>query len=118
MTTVERILWSELRGNRLDGFRFRRQHPLGPYVADFYGHEAALVVEIDSDWHDGRRDADRRRDEWMRARNIETLRVSARGVTFRRAAVVRLIRETLHARAGASRSVRAPSPATGGGGQT
>lgn len=123
MTMVERILWSVLRGNQMDGFRFRRQHAIGPYVADFYCHEAALVVEIDGDWHDfaDQRHHDRVRDAWMRERNIETLRVSARSVTYNRSAVIAIIREVLVVRAGQSRSVRrvtpvATSPAGVGGG--
>lgn len=111
MTAVERILWSELRGGKIDGFKFRRQHPLGPYVADFFCFEAALVVEVDSDWHahPDRRRHDAGRDDWMRKRNIETLRVFARSVTKERRAVVERIREVLRERAGASRSRRAPS---------
>jgi very-short-patch-repair endonuclease len=79
MTTPERVLWSRLRGSRLDGLKFRRQHPVGPYVADFYCHEAALVVETDSMWHynvagEAR---DEERDRWFAERGILTLRVSA-----------------------------------------
>ncbi|MGB9617604.1 MAG: endonuclease domain-containing protein, partial [Desulfomonilaceae bacterium] len=46
MTPPERKLWNVLRGNAT-GFAFRRQHPIGPYIADFYCREAAIVVEVD-----------------------------------------------------------------------
>ena len=44
-------LWSRLRGKQLAGFRFRRQHPLGPYVVDFFCAEAKLIVEVDGGQH-------------------------------------------------------------------
>jgi very-short-patch-repair endonuclease len=50
-TDAERRIWHYLRYNRLAGQRFRRQHPIGPYVADFYRHTAGLVVELDGGQH-------------------------------------------------------------------
>ena len=46
MTPAERKLWESLRSNRLGGFHFRRQQIIGPYFADFYCHEAGLIIEI------------------------------------------------------------------------
>ena len=46
-TKAERRLWSILRGSKLDGFKFRRQHPIDRYFADFACLEARLVVEVD-----------------------------------------------------------------------
>ena len=51
-TRAEDMLWRDLRGRRLDGLKFRRQVPLGPYVADFVCHEARLIVELDGPPHD------------------------------------------------------------------
>jgi very-short-patch-repair endonuclease len=51
---AEEILWQMLRGRRLGGFKFRRQVPRGCFIADFYCHEAGLVVELDGETHDGR----------------------------------------------------------------
>ena len=51
MTETEKILWQRLRHKKLDGFKFRRQHPLIQFVADFYCHEARLVIEIDGGYH-------------------------------------------------------------------
>lgn len=52
MTPAEKVLWKELRNNRLDGHKFRGQHPLGQFIADFYCHEKKSVVEVDGDIHD------------------------------------------------------------------
>ena len=71
---AERILWSKLRGCRLQGFRFRRQQPMGSYVADFYCAECRLVIELDGDSHSDQVDYDRRRDEWMSAQGLLVLR--------------------------------------------
>jgi very-short-patch-repair endonuclease len=80
MNLPERRLWWALRKSGLDGLKFRRQHPLGPFVLDFYCHAARLAVEVDGGSHGiaGRRESDARRDEWLRDRGIHTLRLSAR----------------------------------------
>src|SRR5260221_9844620 len=50
-TDAEIRLWSRLRRKQLKGFRFRRQHPFGPYVVDFFCAEAKLIVEVDGGQH-------------------------------------------------------------------
>lgn len=50
-TLAEDRLWIELRNNQLEGFKFRRQHPLSIYIADFYCHKLKLVIEVDGDYH-------------------------------------------------------------------
>ena len=50
-TIAEEILWLELKNNQLEGFHFRRQHPLNIYIADFYCHKLKLVIEIDGGYH-------------------------------------------------------------------
>ena len=57
MTDAERVLWFHLRDGRLTGLKFRRQHPIPPYVVDFYCHDAALVAELDGSQHGGEVDA-------------------------------------------------------------
>ncbi|MBA4379930.1 MAG: hypothetical protein C0393_04475 [Anaerolinea sp.] len=61
MTPAEKILWEHLRGRQLGGFKFRRQHPLGPFITDFYCAEKRLVAEIDGDIHDLQREQDEQR---------------------------------------------------------
>ena len=53
MTPPERNLWQRLRARQLGGFKFRRQAPMGPYIADFLSHDAMLAVELDGDSHAG-----------------------------------------------------------------
>ena len=50
-TQAEEVMWLSLRNNQLDGYKFRRQHPLLRYVADFYCHQLKLVIEIDGEYH-------------------------------------------------------------------
>ncbi|MCH8509111.1 MAG: DUF559 domain-containing protein, partial [Phycisphaerales bacterium] len=78
LTPPERLLWPKIKRNQVKGLRFRKQHPMGPFIADFYCHEVRLVVEIDGPTHAGeRRLHDARRDEWMRARGVRVLRIPA-----------------------------------------
>ncbi len=71
-TRAEELLWRELRANRIDGLKFRRQVPMGRYVADFACHPAKLVVELEA--HDGQETRDLERDDWFRSRGYQTLR--------------------------------------------
>ena len=75
-TSSEDLLWQLLRNQQRCGKKFRRQHPLGIYTADFYCVEAKLAVEIDGSPHstvEGER-KDEARDVWMRSQGIEVLR--------------------------------------------
>jgi very-short-patch-repair endonuclease len=82
MDTPEVVLWQSLRGGRLEGLRFRRQHPIGPYCLDFYCAEARLAVEVDGYSHDveDRPIRDTRRDAWLAESGVRTLRIPAREV--------------------------------------
>lgn len=51
-THAERLLWKALRGGRLDGLKFRRQHPVGRYFADFACESSRLIIELDGGVHD------------------------------------------------------------------
>jgi very-short-patch-repair endonuclease len=79
MSPPEVKLWSLLRRSP-SGIRFRRQHPVGPYVADFYCPAAKLVIEIDGAIHDFTVERDERRDEYMRGLGLTVLRIPAREV--------------------------------------
>ena len=71
MTTAEAILWTRLRRNGL-GINFRRQQIIDGFIADFYCHAAALVVEVDGSTHDP--EYDKERDRIFAERGITTLR--------------------------------------------
>jgi len=75
----EGLLWRALKAGKLDGLKFRKQHPIGPYVLDFYCHAVRLCIEVDGGSHGfGRRPLDdARRDQWLLDHGIRTLRLSA-----------------------------------------
>ena len=79
MSLPEVLLWQALRGADKQGLRFRRQHPIGPYVLDFYMPAAKLAVEVDGAAHDlaVRVAHDEARDGWLAERGIRTMRVNA-----------------------------------------
>jgi very-short-patch-repair endonuclease len=61
MTRAEQLLWERLRNRQLAGLKFRRQHPLGPFITDFYCAEYRFVIEIDGDIHDFQEEQDEQR---------------------------------------------------------
>ena len=79
LSLPEALLWEQLRGERLEGLRFRRQHPLGPYVLDFYCASARLAVEIDGSHHDTETQMrhDNCRDDWLSSEGVRVLRIAA-----------------------------------------
>jgi very-short-patch-repair endonuclease len=74
-TDVEEMLWWRLRGRRLGGLKFRRQRPLGPYIADFVCLEARLIVELDGMQHQGSI-PDRHRTEDLKRLGFDVIRFS------------------------------------------
>ena len=82
MSWPEVILWRRLR-QRPGGFKFRRQHPAGAFILDFFCSEARLAIEIDGMSHDmgNRPDRDDERARWLRDQEVATLRFSAGEVT-------------------------------------
>ena len=73
-TEAERKLWHVLRQKQLDGHRFRRQHPIGPFVVDFVCLEEKLVIEVDGGQHAAQRDEDFKRTEWLAERGYRVIR--------------------------------------------
>ena len=78
MSLPEVLLWQELR-KRPAGLRFRRQHPAGVYVLDFFCPARKLVIEVDGDAHDygDRPERDRLRDAWLVSQGVRVIRVRA-----------------------------------------
>jgi very-short-patch-repair endonuclease len=75
-TDAERKLWARLRHKQLNGIRFRRQQPVGPYVADFFCARAKLIIELDGGQHgtvDGST-RDESRTRWLESRGYRVLR--------------------------------------------
>ncbi len=73
-TATEHRLWTQVRGRKLHGFKFRRQVPLGPFIADFLCVQAKLIVELDGPSHDRRRAYDRRRTLYFEVRGYRVIR--------------------------------------------
>lgn len=92
MTLPEVALWQALR-QRPAGHKFRRQHPSGPYVADFYCHDLRLIIEVDGEAHDmgDRPERDARRDAHFADRGLNVLRFPAKVVLADIEAVVATI---------------------------
>jgi very-short-patch-repair endonuclease len=80
MTKPEVWLWVRIRARSEDGIVFRKQHPVGPYVLDFYCPKANLAVEVDGETHthDSQIEHDRKRDAWLLEQGIHTHRIIAR----------------------------------------
>jgi very-short-patch-repair endonuclease/succinate dehydrogenase flavin-adding protein (antitoxin of CptAB toxin-antitoxin module) len=74
MTDAERALWYLLRDRRLQGYKFRRQMPVGPYVVDFICLEHRLIIELDGGQHADQTEKDAVRDDWFRSQKFVVLR--------------------------------------------
>ena len=79
-TKTENILWQRLRRKQVDGRKFRRQHPIGPYIIDFYCHSARLIVEVDGDVHAFQEAYDAERTAWLEAQGCRVIRYSNQDV--------------------------------------
>ena len=77
-TPSEQMLWAALRGNRLAGLKFRRQHPMDRFGLDFYCPEKRLAVEIDGEIHQARNVADEERQKVLESMGIRFIRLPAR----------------------------------------
>jgi very-short-patch-repair endonuclease len=75
-TSAERVMWQLLRNRQMLGFKFRRQHQFGDYIADFYCHEARLVIECDGSVHNPNEQwhHDQNRDVYMIGQGLRILR--------------------------------------------
>ena len=73
-TNAEAIIWAALRGARLQGFKFKRQQPIGTYIVDFVCFECELVVEIDGGQHADDVSADQLRSKWLQSQGFRVLR--------------------------------------------
>jgi len=73
-TEAEKRLWAHLRNRQVDGFRFRRQAPIGKYVVDFICHEAKLILELDGGQHAFQSDSDATRARWLEDEGYRVIR--------------------------------------------
>ncbi len=75
-TPAEARLWQRLRRRQLNAHYFRRQHPIGNFIVDFYCAKARLVVEVDGDVHAMQEEHDATRTEWLEKRGYRVIRFS------------------------------------------
>jgi very-short-patch-repair endonuclease len=115
-TDVERLLWSRLRGNHL-GLRFRRQQPIGPYIADFFCASARLVVELDGSQHGTATTIvyDEARTRFIEACGYRVLRFANGDVLRDLAGIVDVILAAARPLPEPPRSARRFDPPSGGG---
>lgn len=74
LTDVERLLWRRLRFWQVDGYKFRRQQPLGNYIVDFVCLQKRLIIELDGGQHAQEVNHDAERDAWLQAQGFTVLR--------------------------------------------
>ena len=73
-TEAERALWRKLRGRQLEGYKFRRQQPVGPYIVDFVNFEKGIIIELDGGQHVTNRARDEEREAWLRDEGFQIIR--------------------------------------------
>ncbi|MGB3543283.1 endonuclease domain-containing protein [Rubrivirga sp.] len=98
-TKAEAVLWSALKGRRLDGLKFRRQHSVGRFVLDFYCPSRRLGLEVDGGVHDdpARAAYDGDRQRWLEARGIRVVRATNAEVLETLDVVVERVRDAVRA---------------------
>lgn len=110
MTEAEKRLWHRLRYKQIDGHRFRRQVPIGPYIADFACLASRLLIEIDGGQHSDRADHDGKRTAWLESRGYVVVQFWNNDVLSNTDGVIEMIRAKL-----ASPSTPHPNPPPQGG---
>ena len=96
-TEAERSLWMRLRSRQMEGVKFRRQHPIGPYIVDFVSTEKKLIIEVDGGQHNekGIKGKDEERTLWLKKQGYRVLRFWNNEVLSNMEGVLEKIRENL-----------------------
>ena len=110
-TPSESLLWEAIRGGKIEGRKFRRQQPVGPFIIDFYCPEERLAIEVDGPVHERQQREDAGRQEALETLGIRFLRITADEVTFHLQAAVERIRLAI----ASSSPLPPPSPLVGEG---
>ena len=95
LTDAERHLWAQLRNRQLDGFKFRRQAPIGPYIVDFICLSEKLIIEADGGQHAQQADEDAKRTHWLEERGYRVMRFWNNDILENIEGVVKIIRKAL-----------------------
>jgi len=94
-TDTEKYLWKYLRGRQLEGFKFRRQHPIRKYIVDFINLERKIIIEVDGGQHLENK-KDKLRDKWLEEQGYEVLRFWDNEVLTNIEGVMESIRKKLY----------------------
>ncbi len=116
-TEEENIIWQELRNRQINGFKFRRQHPIAGYIPDFVCLEAKLIVEIDGEYHNDKeqQEFDVARQEWLNENGFDMIRFTNLEVNKYLPAVLNKIAEGLSKKKRSANEVETDSPLLGRG---
>ncbi len=95
-TDTERLLWRHLRAKQMEGYKFRRQEPIGGYIVDFVCQEKKIVIEVDGGQHSVERERDFERDNWLGGQGYKVLRFWNNEVLMNINGVLELIRNNLN----------------------
>ncbi len=95
MTDTELILWNHLRRRQQQGIYFRRQHPYGIYIFDFYSFQADLVIEIDGKIHLSQKEYDKERTEYLISSGLRVIRFKNEDIELRIDWVIKVINKYL-----------------------
>ncbi len=96
MTSQEKILWDHIRARKIEGMHFRRQHPYGVYILDFYCFEANLAIEIDGMIHLGRKNYDVERTKFLESSGLKVIRFKNSDVENKIELVIKKIKEVMN----------------------
>jgi very-short-patch-repair endonuclease len=110
-TPSEDILWQALRGRKLEGRKFKRQQPIGPFIVDFFCGAERLIVEVDGGVHDSQQVADQQRQELLESLGLRFVRVSSELVETKLDQALAIVRQAFDPHP------LTPSPKAGEGGQ-
>ncbi len=94
MTHPETILWQKLRGRKFENLKFRRQHPVNQFIADFYCHELQLIIEVDGSIHNIHeiKEKDNGRTHMLEAMGIAIIRFSNEDIIYNLESVLTTLR--------------------------
>ncbi len=92
---VEKRLWQKIRSRQLEGFKFRRQQPIGNFIVDFVNLENRIIIELDGGQHALEKEKDAKRDKWLQGEGFEVMRFWDNEVVENIDGVLEVIRKKL-----------------------
>ena len=95
-TDTERLLWEYLRAKQMEGYKFRRQEPIGSYIVDFVCQEKRIMIEVDGGQHSTESEKDKGRGEWLKGQGYKVLRFWNNEVVANIEGVLEVIRDCLN----------------------